>query len=89
MFEEYYAEHVIRNRDREKTRSLAMNRMQRVASVGEERAFLSIGWSGWSWGRTRAVLAAVGLALVASVAFPASLQGAAWGLGEILELVIR
>jgi len=89
MFEEYYAELVIRNRDRERTRALAMNRMQRVASVGEERAVLSTGCSGWSCGRTRAVLAVVGLALVASVAFPASLQGAAWGLGEILEPVIR
>jgi hypothetical protein len=29
------------------------------------------------------------LALAASVALPASLQGAAWGLREILELVIR
>jgi hypothetical protein len=66
-----------------------MNRMQRVASVGEERAVLSTGCSGWSCGRTRAVLAVVGLGLVASVALPASLQGVASGLGEILELVIR
>jgi hypothetical protein len=89
MFQEYYAEHVIRNRDRERARALAMKRMQCVPSIGEERAILSTGWSGWSWRRARAVLAVVALALVASVALPASLQGAAWGLREILELVIH
>jgi hypothetical protein len=89
MFQEYYAEHMIRNRERERARSLAMNRMQRVPSVVEERAILSSNWSGWSWWRATEVLAVVALALVASVALPASLQGAAWGLGEILDLVIR
>ncbi len=89
MFEGYYAEHVIRNRDWERARALAMNRMQRVPSLGEERAVLSTDWGGWSWGRARAVLATVGLALVASVVLPASLQGVAWGFREILELVIR
>ncbi len=63
--------------------------MQRVPSVGEERAVLSTDWSGWSWGRARAVLATVGLALVASVALLASLQGVAWGFREILELMGR
>ncbi len=89
MFEEYYAEHVIRHRDRERARALALKRMQRLPSVGEERAVLSTDWSGWSWRRARAVLATVGVALVAAVALPASLQGAAWGLREILELVTR
>ncbi len=89
MFQGYYAEHVIRDRDRERTRALAMHRMQRVQTPGEERAVLSTDWSGWSWGRARAVLTMVALALVASVALPASLQGAAWGLREILELVIH
>jgi len=89
MFEEYYAEHVIRNRDRERARALAMNWMRRAPSPGEERAVLSTDWGGWSWRRARAVLATVGLALVASVALPVSLQGAAWGLREILELVGR
>jgi hypothetical protein len=60
-----------------------------MPSVGEERAILSSNWSGWSWRRARAVLAVVALAFVASVALPASLQGAAWGLREILDLLIR
>jgi hypothetical protein len=89
MFEEYYGEQVIRHRDRERARALALKRMQRLPSVEEERAVLSTGWSGWSWGRARGVLAMLALALAASVALPASLQGAAWGLREILELVIR
>lgn len=89
MFEEYYAEHVIRNRERERARALAMKRMQRRPSVGHERAVLSTDWSGWSWDRARGVLAMLALALAASAALPASLQGAAWGLREILELVIR
>jgi len=89
MFQEYYAEHVIRNRDRERVQDLAMPRSERVPSLGGERAVLSTGWSGWSWRRARAVLAVVALALVASVALPVSLQGAAWGLREILELMGR
>lgn len=60
-----------------------------MPSAQEERAVLSTDWSGWSWGRARAVLAVVAVAVAASMALPASLQGAAWGLREILELVIR
>lgn len=88
MFEEYYAEQVIRNRERERARALAMHRTQHMPSAQEERAVLSSDWSGWSWSRARAVLAVVAVAVAASVALPASLQGAAWGLREILELVI-
>lgn len=89
MFEGYYAEHVIRDRARERARALAMPRLERVPNLGEERAVLSPDWSGWSWRRARGLLGTVGVAVVASVALPASLQGAAWGLREILELVIR
>ena len=89
MFEEYYAEQVIRNREWERARVVAMHKMQNMPSAQEERAVLSTGWSGWSWDRARAVLAVVTVAVAASVALPASLQGAAWGLREILELVIR
>lgn len=89
MFEGYYAEQVIRDRHRERARELALPRSGGLPSPGEERAVLSPDWSGWSWRRARAVLGAVGVALVASVALPASLQGAAWGLREILDLVIR
>lgn len=89
MFEAYYVEHVIRDREREIVRDLAMPRSERVPSPWDERAVLSADWSGWSWRRIRAVLGTVGVALVASVVLPASLQGAAWGLREILDLVIR
>lgn len=89
MFEGHYAEHVIRDRDRERARDLAMPRSERLPNLGEERGVLSANWSGWSWRRARAVLGTVGVALVASVALPASLLGVAWGLREILGLVIR
>ena len=89
MFEGYYAEHAIRNRERERARALAMHRMERVPSPEKERAVLSTDWSGLSWRRARAVLGTVGLAFVASVALPASLQGVVWGLRGILDLVIR
>jgi hypothetical protein len=89
MFEANYAEHVIRNRERERARALALKRMQLLPSAGEERAVLSSGWSGWSWRRARGVLGTLGVALVAAVTLPASLQGAAWALREILELVVR
>lgn len=89
MFEAYYAEHVIRNRDRERAQALALKRMQRLPSLGKEQAVLSSGWSGWSWWRATEVLAVVALGLVVGLALPASLQGAAWGLREILERVIR
>lgn len=89
MFQEYYAEYVNRDRDREKARHLAVPRSERAPSLGEERAVLSTDWSGWNWRRIWAVLGAVGVALVASVALPASVQGAAWSLRAMLDLVIR
>ena len=89
MFEGHYAEHVIRDRNWEGARDLATPRSGRVPSFWEERDVLSADWSGWSWRRIRAVLGTVGVALVASVALPGSLLGAAWGLREILDLVIR
>ncbi len=94
MFEGYYAEHVIRNGERERAQARAQSRqvqsrMIRGAHPGEERAVLSADWRGWSWRRARAVLGTLAVALVASVALPASLQAMAWSLREILELVIR
>lgn len=89
MFEGYYAEHVVRNRERERTRVQAVNSLMRVEVPEGGRAVLSTGWSGWSWRRARAVLGTVGMAFVASVALPASLQGLAWGLREILVLISR
>lgn len=89
MFTGYYAEHVIRARSRERARELAMLRLELPPSLVEQRAVLSADWRGWSWRRARGVLGMVGLALVASVALPASLLGAAWGLRELLALVIR
>lgn len=91
MFEGYYAEQVIRSRERERARALAMNMnwMKPGASPGEDRAVLSTDWSGWSWRRARAVLGTVGVAFMASVALPASVQGVAWGLRGMLELIAR
>jgi hypothetical protein len=89
MFEGYYAEHVVRNRERERTRAQAVNSLMRVEVPEGERMVLSTGWSGWSWRRARAVLGTAGMALVASVALPASLQGLAWGLREVLVLMGR
>ena len=87
MFERYYAEQVIRDREREAARVLAWKAMNRGADPEEERPVLSTDWRGWSLRRAGAVLGTVGMALAASVALPASLQGLAWGLREILELV--
>jgi hypothetical protein len=64
-------------------------RLLQWAHPAEERAVLSADWQGWSWRRARAILGMVGVALAASVALPASLQGVAWGLREILDLVLR
>lgn len=89
MFEGYYAEHVVRNREQERTQVLAMKRMEGVAGSEENRPILSTGWNGWSWRRARAVLGTVGIALVASLALPASVQGVAWGLRGMLELMGR
>ena len=89
MFEGYYAEHVVRNRERERTRVRTVNSLMRVEVPEGERVVLSTGWSGWSWRRARAVLGTVGMALVVSVVLPASLQGLAWGLREVLVLMSR
>lgn len=89
MFDGYYAEHVIRDRERERARVLAEGRMLRRAHLARGRPVLSADWRGWSWQRASAVLGTVGVALVASMALPASLQGVAWGLREILGLLIR
>jgi hypothetical protein len=87
MFEGYYAEHVVRNRERERARAQTVNSLMRAAVPEAERMVLSTGWSGWSWRRTGAVLGTVGMALVASVALPLSLQGLAWGVREVLMLL--
>ena len=89
MFEGHYAEYVVRHRQREIARSLTLQRMERADRFREERPVLSIDWRGWSWPRTGAVLGTVGMALVASVALPLSLQGLAWGLREALVLISR
>ncbi len=89
MFEGYYAEHLVRNRERERARAQAVNSLMRVEVPEGGRVVLSTGWSGWSWRRARAVLGTVGMAFVASVALPASLQGLAWGLREVLVLMSR
>ncbi len=89
MFEGYYAEHVIRNRERERARALTMHWMEHVASSEGERVVLSTDWSGWSWQRAGAVLGTVAAALAVSVALPVSVQGLAWGLREILGLMSR
>ncbi len=87
MFQRYYAEQVIRDREREAARVLAWKALSRGADPEEERPVLSADWRGWSLRRTGAVLGTVAVALAASVALPASLQGLAWGLREVLEIV--
>ncbi len=89
MFEGYYAERVVRDRARETARFLALKGANRMASLADERAVLTSGWSGWSWRRAGSVLGTVVGALVVSMALPASIQGLAWGLREILGLMAR
>ncbi|OGB93421.1 MAG: hypothetical protein A3H39_13495 [candidate division NC10 bacterium RIFCSPLOWO2_02_FULL_66_22] len=89
MFEGYYAERVVRDRAHERARDLALTGGSRTASPGEERAVLATDWRGWSWRRAGSVLGTVAVALAASAALPASIQGLAWGLREILELLGR
>ncbi|MBI2116423.1 MAG: hypothetical protein HYT85_15265 [candidate division NC10 bacterium] len=89
MFEGYYAERVVRDRAHERARDLALTGGSRTASQGEERAVLTADWSGWSWRRAGSVLGTVAVAFVASAALPASIQGLAWGLRGILELLVR
>jgi hypothetical protein len=89
MFEGYYAERMVRDRARERARALAFTGRIHMANPGEERAVLTADWSGWSWRRAASVLGTVAVALAASAALPASIQGLAWGLREILELLSR
>lgn len=89
MFQRYYAEQMIRERERDAARVLAWKAMHRRADPAEERPVLSADWRGWSLRRAGAVLGTVGVALAASVALPASLQGLARGVREILEIVTR
>lgn len=89
MFEGYYAERVVRDRARQRARDLALKGVSRTVSQGEERAVLTADWSGWSWRRAGRVLGTVAVALAASAALPASIQGLAWGLREILDLIGR
>ncbi len=77
MFQRYYAEQVIHDREREAARVLAWKAMNRRPDLEGERPVLSTDWRGWSLRRAGAVLGTVGMALVASMALPASLQGLA------------
>lgn len=89
MFEGYYAERVVRDRARETSRALAVRGLRRKGDLAEERAVLATDWSGWSLRRAGAVMGTGAAALTASVALPASFQGLAWGLREVLELMSR
>jgi len=89
MFEGYSAEHVVRDRERERVRRLHGRAVSGVTPAWHDRAVLSGDLCGWSWRRTGAVLGTVGMALVVSVALPLSLQGLVWGLREVLMLLSR
>ena len=89
MMECYYVERVIRDGERGRARSLALGSRPPLAGSGEGRPVLSADLSGWSWGRLRSVLGTVAVALAASVAVPASIQGFVWALREVLELLGR
>ncbi len=89
MFQEHFAEQVVRTREREITRAVFLRGLDSRVDPSEERAVLSGDWSGWSWDRARSVLGTMAVAMAASVALPASIQGLAWGLREVLELMSR
>ena len=89
MFEGYCAEQVIRQREQARTRTLALQRLNRDGGLVRERAVLSADMGGWSLRRAGGVIGMAAMALVVSVAVPASLQGLAWGLREILAVISR
>ncbi len=89
MFQGYFAEQMVRSREREITRAVFLRGMDSRVDPSEERAVLSADWSGWSWNRARGVLGTLAVALAASMALPASIQGLAWGVREILEIMSR
>ena len=89
MFEGYCAEQVIRQREGARAQRLALQRLNRDGGLVRERAVLCADLGGWSLRRAGAVIGMAAMALVVSVAVPASLQGLAWSLREILEVISR
>lgn len=89
MFEGYYGEQVIRDRERQRARVQSLWGIRSRGMPGEDRAVLSADCSAWSWHRVGSVLGTIAVAVATSLALPASLQGLAWSLGQILALMSR
>jgi len=88
MAEWLYLECVLADRERELGHHLARVSAFRGIDPGEERPLLSTGFEGWSWLRAGQVGALVGLALLATLALPMGVLGAAWVLRGVLALLV-
>jgi hypothetical protein len=88
MAEWFYLECVLADRERELQASLGRGAAFRRSEPGEERPVLTAGFEGWTWLRTGQVGALVGLALLATLALPMGILGAAWLLRGILALLV-
>ena len=87
MAEWAYLECVLADRERELGHHLTRVTAFRGIDPREERPVLSTGREGWSWLRASQVGALVGLALLATLALPMGILGAAWALRGILVLL--
>jgi hypothetical protein len=86
MAEWFYLETVLAERERERDHHLARVTAFRGTDSGEERPVLTAGLEGWTWPRAGQVGALVGLGLLATLALPMGILGAAWVLRGILSV---
>lgn len=84
MAEWFYLERLLAHRARDREKQLAAAGAFRHRHSSGERAVLSASLKGWSWRRAAQVAAFVGLALIATLAVPLAMVGAALFLGGVL-----
>jgi hypothetical protein len=83
-----YLKYVLAERDRELRDHLGRGAAFRRIDPDEGRPVLTAGFEGWTWPRAGQVGALVGLALLATLALPMGILGAAWVLRGLLTLLV-
>ena len=86
MVEWFYVEGVLADRARDLEKRLTETAPLRALETPWGRPVLSSGLEGWSWRRAAELATLVGLALLATVALPAGIMGAAWAMGMLAGL---
>ncbi len=89
MAEWFYLDQVLTDRVRDLAEHVASAAALRSLETADERPVLSAGLAGWSWARASRVAGLAALGLAGTVGLPAGIQGAAWTIRRMVELLLK